>query len=182
MAKSKLSYWINEGKGKLIQIASTASTDKQIYDAMNIHKDTFYRYMSVSDFSDIIKNARAQLIQDNTERLRQLHEDMWRQAHGYTETETIKEVWSKGENIEKRYVKTVTREKAGDTTLQIYLDKTYGKNINHAEIESRIAYNKARTEVQRLMLDPDLDEATRAKLEAVKQILGGVESVIGKTE
>ena len=181
MAKSKLQYWLNEGKDRLIEIASNAETDKQIIEAMGIHKDTFYRYMYNSDFSDIIKNIRQQRVIDNTERLRQLHEDMWRQAHGYTETETVKEVWSKGDKVEKKYVKTIERKKAGDTTLQIYLDKTYGKNINHEEIESRIAYNKVRTEVNRLVLSPDIDEATKAKLEAVKEILGGVESVIGKT-
>ena len=180
MAKSKLQYWLNEGKDKLIQIASVAETDKQIYEAMEVSKATFSNYKHNVAFLDLIKKARQQRIENNTERLKQLHEDMWKQAHSYTEEETVKEVWTKGDEVEKKYIKTVTRTKAGDVTLQIYLDKTYGKNINHDEIESRIAYNKVRTEVNRLVLSPDIDEATKAKLEAVKEILGGVESVIGK--
>ena len=182
MAQSKLQYWLTEGRDKLIQITSVAETDKQIYEAMGISKVTYYKYMNDANFLNLIKNIKEQQIANNTERLKQLHEDMWKQAHGYTETETIKEVWSKGDKVEKRYVKTVERQRAGDTTLQIYLDKTYGKNINNDEIASRIAYNKVRTEVNRLVLSPDIDEGTKAKLEAVKQILGGVDSVIGKTE
>lgn len=182
MAKSKLQYWLSEGRDKLTEIISAAETDKQIYEAMGIAERTYYKYMQNVQFMQIVKKVREQAMIDNTERLKQLHEDMWKQAHGYTETETVKEVWTKGNKVEKKYVKTVTREKAGDTTLQIYLDKTYGKNINNDEIASRIAYNKVRTEVNRLVLSPDIDEGTKAKLEAVKQILGGVESVIGETK
>lgn len=182
MAKSKLQYWLNEGKDRLTEIISAAETDKQVYEAMGIAERTFYKYMQNMQFMQFIKKVRQQAVEDNTERLKQLHEDMWRQAHSYTEEETVKEVWTKGDKVEKKYIKTVTRTKAGDVTLQIYLDKTYGKNINSEEIESRIAYNKVRTEVNRLVLNPDIDEGTKAKLEAVREILGGVESVIGKTK
>ena len=182
MAKSKLQYWLNEGKDRLTERISAAETDKQVYEAMGIAERTFYKYMQNMQFMQFIKKVRQQAVEDNTERLKQLHEDMWRQAHSYTEEETVKEVWTKGDKVEKKYIKTVTRTKAGDVTLQIYLDKTYGKNINSEEIESRIAYNKVRTEVNRLVLNPDIDEGTKAKLEAVREILGGVESVIGKTK
>ena len=182
MAKSKLHYWLSEARDNLIEIITHSNTDKEVYEAMGISKDTFYKYMNDADFSDLIKKIREQTVKANAERLKQLHEDMWAQAHEQIEEETIREVWSKGETVEKKYVKTITRKKAGDTTLQIYLDKTYGKNVNREEIESRIAYNKVRAEVNRLALNPDLDENTKAKLEAVKQILGGVESVIGQAK
>ena len=181
MAKSKLNYWLTEAQDKLIEITSNCRTDKEIYTAMGIGERTFYDYMKSAQFSQIIKNVREQAIKENTERLKQLHEDMWKQAHEQIVEETIQEIEER-DGKEYKYMKKTTKKMGGDTTLQIYLDKTYGSNINRDEIESRVAYNKVRAEVQRLVLSPELDETTKAKLEAVKKILGGVESVISDTK
>lgn len=182
MAKSKLPYWLSEGRDKLIKIANNSRTEKEIYSAMAISKQTFNQYKKNADFLTILKDAKEKAIEANTERLKQLHEDMWKQAHEQTIEETVQEMWTDENGKERKYMKKSTKKLGGDTTLQIYLDKTYGQNINSQEIQSRIELNKARTEVQKLLLNPDVDEATKAKLEAVKQILGGVESVIGKTK
>lgn len=181
MAKSKLKYWLEDGRDALTDIVKSVRTDREIFEAMGVTKDTFYRYMKNADFSDLIKNARTEQMLANKERLKQLHEDMWKNAHEQIVEETIKEVEEK-DGKKYKYVKQTTRKMAGDTTLQIYLDKTYGKNINSDEIRSRTELNKVRTDVQRLMLNPDLDESMKIKLEAVKQILGGVDSVIGKAK
>ena len=181
MAKSKLKYWLGEGRTLLVDIVETVRTDKDVYETMGLSKDTFYQYMKDPDFSDLIKKTRENQIKENQKRIKQLHEDMWKNAHEQTYTETIKEVEEK-EGKQYKYMKETTRTMAGDATLMIYLDKTYGKNINNDEIRSRVELNKVRAEVQRLVLNPDLDETTKAKLEAVKQILGGVESVIGKAK
>lgn len=181
MAKSKLTYWLTEAQDKLIDIITNANTDREVYEAMGVGKDTFYKYMKNTDFSDLVKNTREKIIDDNAERLKQLREDMWKNAHEQVIEETIQEIETR-DGKEYKYMKKTTKKMGGDTTLQIYLDKTYGKNINHDEIQSRVDYNKVRAEVQRLVLNPELDETTKAKLEAVKKILGGVESVIGKAE
>lgn len=181
MAKSKLKYWLGDGKATLIKIASNSRTDKEIYEAMGVSKQSFNKYKQNADFFAIIKNAKEQHIQDNTERLIQLHEDMWKQAHQQTIEETVQEVETR-DGKEYKYMRKTTKVLGGDATLQIYLDKTYGNNINSQEIQTRIELNRARAEVQRLVLNPDLDEATKAKLESVREILGGVESVIGKAK
>ena len=184
MAKSKLNYWLGEGRDKLIKIASIARTDNEIYKAMGINKATYYRYRDNSDFCDLIKNAREGQIEDNTERLKQLHEDMWKQAHEQTFTETFQELVAdpKTGELKPKSGRKITKTLPGDTTLQIYLDKTYGTNINSQEIIARTELSKVRADVQRLVLNPDIDEATKSKLDAVRKILGGVESVIGKAE
>ena len=181
MAKNKLKYWLGEGKELLTDIVKTVRTDKEIYEAMNISETSFYEYMKNSAFSEIVKNTRIEQLKDNARRLSQLKEDMWKQAHEQEITETIKEIETK-DGKEYKYMKTTTKTLPGDATLQIYLDKTYGKNINSEEVQSRIELNKVRAEVQRLVLNPDLDEGTKQKLQAVKEILGGVDSVIGKAK
>ena len=181
MARSKLQYWLNEGKDNLIEIIQNSHNDVDIYPAMGINKATFYRYCNNEAFCDLIKNEREKRIEENTKRLKQLHEDMWKRAHEQVITETIKEVEEKN-GQQYKYMKETTKTLPGDATLMIYLDKTYGNNINSEEIKSRIELNKVRAEVQRMILDPDLDESTKAKLDAVRKILGGVESVIGKAK
>lgn len=183
MAKSKLQYWLNEGKDTLTEIIRSAKTDEDIYTTMGISKPTFHKYKKNVDFFNLIKNAKEERIQDNAERLKQLHEDMWKQAHEQKVTEVYQEMVSDGKGgLIPQKGRKVTKTLGGDTTLQIYLDKTYGKNINSEEKRARIELNRARTEVQKLVLSPDIDEATKAKLEAVREILGGVPNVIGETK
>lgn len=165
MARSKLEYWLGEGRDNLIRIASIARTDKEVYEAMGINKDTYYKYISAnSDFSDTIKNARESQIEDNTARLKQLHEDMWKAAREREEVVTV--VYMKPDPDKPKDPKAMipthgyqTKKKLpGDPTLQIYLDKTYGNNINSEEIKSKVDMNRSRAELNRAALNPEQAE------------------------
>ncbi len=147
MAKSKLNYWLEDARDTLIEIITNAKNDKQIFKAMGISKQTFYKWKNDSiDFADLLKNAKEQRIKDNTENLKQLHKDMWEKARSVKETTKFKEIIKGKDGVEREYTKITTVEKQGDTTLMIYLDKTYNvDNINYQQQKTYVELNKART-------------------------------------
>lgn len=147
MAKSKLNYWLEDARDTLIEIITNAKNDKQIFKAMGISKQTFYKWKNDSnDFADLLKNAKEQRIKDNTENLKQLHKDMWEKARNVKEVTKLKEIIKGKDGVEREYTKITTVEKQGDTTLMIYLDKTYNvDNINYQQQKTYVELNKART-------------------------------------
>lgn len=159
MAKSMLKEWLSDGKRDLlIRIIRESRTDKEIYQLMEIDKATFYRYMENCDFCDLVKRTKEQRAKRNFDRLEKLHEAMWEKATGYVTKETIREVTEKtGEHTHE-----VVREFSHDSSLMIYLDKTYGSNAQNEEIRSRIELNQARAEAVRVSMESeaveDLDE------------------------
>ena len=128
MAKSKLQYWLTEAQDKLIDIITNANTDKEVYEAMGVGKDTFYKYMKNTDFSDLVKNTREKIIDDNAERLKQLREDMWKNAHEQVIEETIQEIETR-DGKEYKYMKKTTKKMGGDTLYEINFDKVGVKKL-----------------------------------------------------
>lgn len=153
MARSKLKEWL-EQKELLEDIVQESRTDKEIFETMGIAEPTFYDYLKNEEFSKVIKKAKDERQQRNLERLKKLHEAMWEKATGYVTKETIKEL--KGENNQR--VSIVEREYSHDPTLMIYLDKTYGLNINADEIKARAELNRARAEEARLSIESEAVE------------------------
>ena len=149
MAKSQLKVWLTDYKDMLEDLVKMSRTDAEIYNAMGINKSTFYDYMKDDNFSDIIKNAKVKRIKENAERLKKNYDAMWEKATGYVVKETVKQIKDKNG---KSIVET-TKEYSHDSTLMIYLDKTYGNNINHDEVLNRAELTKARAEQVRLEID-----------------------------
>lgn len=163
MAKSKLKEWL-ENTELLESIVEESRNDKEIYETMCISESAYYDYMDKSkEFSEIIKNAKAGRQKRIVERLRKLHDAMWEKACGYISKETVKEI--KGEKNQR--VSIIEREFSHDPTLMIYLDKTYGANINADEIKARAELSRARAEETRLSIEAESVEDMDAIREEV---------------
>mgnify|MGYP000851683154 CR=1 FL=1 len=82
MAKSVYETKIEPRLEEVKQWRIDGHTDKQIYEALGINADTFYKYKKIKlEFFEALKETKD--IADN-----QVHDSLWKRANGYDVTET----------------------------------------------------------------------------------------------
>lgn len=95
--KSKYETHVKSRFKEIKQWCQNGSTDKEIYTALGISKDTFYSYLKKhSDFSDLIKNNRINAIKE-------IKNALYKRATGFQYIETKK---------------TITENDDGDRTIK----------------------------------------------------------------
>lgn len=123
--KTKLDKWLTKkGQKQLYDLAYDTVTDKELYQALGIEYDSFYRYMrESSEFSDTVKRARA----DRDDVLRKQVMESFKKNKllgGYkrTETRTTTTTYANGEQAVVE--ETKQWDEGPDTTAQIFYLKT----------------------------------------------------------
>lgn len=102
--RGKQSKFTNELQSRILELAKVCKTDKEIYEAVGISKDSFYRYLSDhSDFSDLFTKARSQ---KSIEQENALVWDRRQAAEDYIELVYKRQVWKQ----KKKYRQVLNRQ------------------------------------------------------------------------
>lgn len=153
MAKDKYQSFIdNGGLNRVYLMRMRGAQDKEIFEALQISKQTFYRWLKEhSDLYDAYKTGKEESI---AEAIKALTSKFAVQ----TLTEKVTEVWENGDGSQRKHIVTKSRQVPPDTTALIFYLKAQAGWRDNAEITDTSAIAK---------LDEILKQTQKAAEDAV---------------
>ena len=157
MAKDRYKAFVEDGGlNRVYLMRMQGSQDKEIFQALRISKQTFYKWIrDHADFADVYKKGKDDAISDAIRALTS-------KFHKQTLTETRTETWTNADGYIREHTTVITRDVAPDTAAIIFYLKAQAGWRENKEIVDASALEKLDLILQQTQSQAEEEEGNEA--------------------